>query len=109
MRWALVPPSLANDQAAHDAAAFAWGCYSAEEVRCSGKAERVKYYWKDQKRLSYRSQIEVPTHVPDGDYVLGWVWYGSFNHNIGTFSASSGAGAGVRGCSGCRQACGRKF
>lgn len=85
MRWALVTPDKVNDQAAHNAGAFAYGCYSVGRYTCSA-AEKATHCGADNTGSGHRIEARVPTHLPDGEYVLGWVWYGGFNHpNIGAF------------------------
>lgn len=84
VRWALVTPDKINDQAAHNAGAFAWGCYSVGRYTCSS-AEKAEHCGADNTGSAERTEGVVPTNLPDGDYVLGWVWYGGFNRpSIGT-------------------------
>lgn len=79
VRWALVTPDKVNDQAAHNAGAFAYGCYSVGRYTCTA-AEKATHCGADNTGSGHRIEAQVPTHLPDGEYVLGWVWYGGFNH-----------------------------
>lgn len=78
VRWSLVPVALANDQAAHDAAAFAYGCYTVNRYKCTPE-EKVQHCGGDNTGSGVRHPGRVPTNVPDGEYVLGWTWYGGYN------------------------------
>lgn len=84
VRWSLVPVDRSGDQAAHDAAAFAYGCYTVNRYKCT-PAEKVRHCGGDNTGSGARYEARVPTNVPDGEYVLGWTWYGGYNTpDIGT-------------------------
>lgn len=85
VRWSLVPAARSGDQAAHDAAAFAYGCYTVNRYKCTPE-EEVRHCGGDNTGSGARYEARVPTNVPDGEYVLGWTWYGGYNKpDIGTF------------------------
>lgn len=78
VRWALVPVARSGEQAAHDAAAFACGCYTVGRYKCTPE-EKLQHCGGDNGGFGVRYQARVPTNVPDGEYVLGWTWYGGYN------------------------------
>ena len=78
VRWTMVPLDKANDEAAHAKGAFQYGCYSAGRYQCSA-AEKSKHCTFDNMGVGYKSTVDVPKNLPDGDYMLGWTWYGGQN------------------------------
>jgi len=80
IRLTLVPKKDRMNKKVHDANAFHYACYDSNPQRCpdlgfcgTGKTEGT-------------TRIKVPA-VPDGEYVLGWTWYGAF----------AGKGEGLKG------------
>jgi len=78
VRWTVVPLDKANDAAAHAKGAFQYGCYSAGRYQCSA-AEKSKHCTFDNMGVGYKATVDVPKNLPDGDYMLGWTWYGGQN------------------------------
>lgn len=71
VRLALVPEKDRMNKKVHDANTFHYACYDSNPQACrvptlcgTGKTEGT-------------TKFKVPA-VPDGKYVLGWAWYGSF-------------------------------
>lgn len=84
MRLTLVPPHRMMDKEVHESNAFSYSCFGATPVKAA-QNERVVDKWgfsltgndgKDVAPGYYVSKITIPTVIPDGKYVLGWVWYG---------------------------------
>lgn len=85
VRHTLVPPSEMMSKAAHARNAFSYSCFGATPVRAGG-SEIGEDKWgfslvgndgsKGIEAGYYVSTVTIPDVVPDGKYVLGWVWYG---------------------------------
>lgn len=60
------------NHAAHNAGTFLFACFEAGTARCL----RGKLCGTDKKGLSARIVTHIPTSVKDGNYVLGWSWFG---------------------------------
>lgn len=86
VRMTFVRPSQIMDRNAHARNAFHYSCWGAHPVRA-----RPNELGKDRFGFTmtgsdgeqhgfgkgyYVTQITIPTVLPDGDYVLGWAWYG---------------------------------
>lgn len=74
-RLTLVPRKYRMNKRVHNANVFRYACYDSNIRRCpypkkcgTGKTEGT-------------TTFKVPA-VPDGDYVLGWSWYGSYANQI---------------------------
>eukprot|EP00168_Porphyra_purpurea_P018607 TRINITY_DN7013_c0_g1_i1.p2 TRINITY_DN7013_c0_g1~~TRINITY_DN7013_c0_g1_i1.p2 ORF type:complete len:545 (-),score=177.94 TRINITY_DN7013_c0_g1_i1:127-1761(-) len=75
LRWAMVPVSEMWDMGSHQRNAFHWSCWNINRFKCGVMdAHRDCYY--DQTDVAYRDRLRIPDNLPDGDYVLGWTWYG---------------------------------
>lgn len=74
-----MPLWAASSKLYHARAAFHYGCWSAGEFRCKpGSAEFRRDCAEDRRGTAYRGSLRVPPHLPDGEYVLGFVWYGGY-------------------------------
>ena len=71
VRLTLVPRAKRMSFAAHEKGAFHYTCWDANKKRCD------KHMWCGTSNYSYETTAVVP-NVPDGDYVLGWSWFGGF-------------------------------
>lgn len=79
MRWSLVPLWAASSKVYHARAAFHYACWSSGEFRCTpGSAEYWRDCAEDRRGTAYRGGLRIPPHLPDGEYVLGFVWYGGY-------------------------------
>lgn len=84
VRWALVPASKMYDRAAHDRYAFHWSCWNINRFRCNAMNTHRDCDF-DRNGEAFRDWITIPPVFPDGDYVLGWTWYGGGQGEIGHF------------------------
>lgn len=71
VRLALVKRSNRMNFTAHEQAAFHYACWDGNMKAC----EEDQYCGTDVSL--YETTATVP-NVPDGDYVLGWTWFGGF-------------------------------
>lgn len=79
MRWSLVPLWAASSKVYHARAAFHYACWSSGEFHCTpGSAEYWRDCAEDRRGTAYRGGLRIPPHLPDGEYVLGFVWYGGY-------------------------------
>lgn len=78
VRWSLVPARRYQSVAAHAAMAFWWNCWGSGFHDCAGDACGT-----DKKGHAWSAAVTIPTSIPDGDYVLGWTWYGGGDGNDG--------------------------
>lgn len=93
-RFTLVPPGKMMDKATHTRNAFHYSCWGANPVQASGaELGKDKYGYStvgndgeehNYPKGYYKTIITIPSVIPDGKYVLGWVWHG-------------GVGGGVKG------------
>lgn len=92
VRLSLVPLSEMMSKTAHARNAFHYSCWGAEAVPAKSNqrgTDRQGYSLvaADGKLhslpVSYlETHPTIPTAVPDGDYILGWVWYGGLGGTI---------------------------
>lgn len=77
VRLSLVPVPLMQDRAAHERFAIEYGCWETGAYNCN-----VVGGWcgTDRNKTAYGRTITVPTIFPDGDYVLGYVWFGGLHY-----------------------------
>lgn len=71
LRLSLVPIDQAMNHTAHRVNAFRTSCWSHGRVWCGRGV-----CGNDRRRSRYKQTIKVPPVFPDGEYVLGFVWYG---------------------------------
>lgn len=92
MRLTLVRPEDMMKKTAHTRNAFHFSCWGAN-VRVATKKERTVDRWgfsiagNDGENhpfppAYYETEAVIPRCVPDGDYVLGWVWYGGVESSV---------------------------
>ena len=85
MRLTLVPVSKMMDKEAHARNAFHFSCWGAHPKRATN-VEKAHDRWGFSLVGSdgrhgvgagyYTERVQVPPVVPDGEYILGWTWYG---------------------------------
>lgn len=86
IRLTLVKPEDMMDKSKHAKNAFYYTCWGANPRRAaSNELGKDKYGFSfigsDAQQHAfppgyYVMNVKIPTCVPDGKYVLGWVWYG---------------------------------
>lgn len=84
MRHTLVPISQMMNKAAHARNAFEYSCFGATPVIATAEDRKIDKWGfsmvgndgKTTRVGYYKSTVRIPTVVPDGKYILGWVWYG---------------------------------
>lgn len=81
MRLALVPVGVMNDRTWHERLTILHGCWHSGLTGCSGSAK----CGTDRDREAFARRVTIPTVFPDGDYVLGFVWYGGVRKHQGFF------------------------
>lgn len=86
VRFTLVPKSERMNKGAHDKFAFHYACWEAGEVGCENGDE----CGTDESRLRYQTEVEIPRIFPDGEYILGWSWYGGSKYIDGSDKAEYG-------------------
>lgn len=92
VRHTLVPLAKMMDKEAHARNAFHWGCWGANAA-VAKKNELGRDKWgfslvggdgklHNGKIGYYYNNVTIPPVVPDGVYVLGWVWYGGMGGSM---------------------------
>lgn len=83
-RFSLVPVNVMNSRPWHDKLTLFHTCFDGGAVSCS--EENVPCGTSDD--TAHCRHIHVPSVFPDGDYVLGHVWYGGlhFKRTHGQFA-----------------------
>ena len=86
MRLSLVPPSKMMSKKEHEKNAFYYSCWGANSVKAPpSELKDMESGFSmigtdaNQHHLApgyYTTRVTIPAVVPDGDYVLGWVWFG---------------------------------
>lgn len=82
LRWAMVPVSEMWEIDSHERNAFHWSCWSINRFSCSAM-ERNRDCYFDRSNQAFRDYLRIPDNLPDGDYVLGWTWYGGGEGPVG--------------------------
>lgn len=84
VRLTMVSPSKMMDKKEHDKNAFYYSCWGANAVKATPgelREQRYSITGSDGKHHDlppgyYTTNVKIPAVIPDGDYVLGWAWYG---------------------------------
>eukprot|EP00178_Gracilaria_changii_P027930 TRINITY_DN9328_c0_g1_i1.p2 TRINITY_DN9328_c0_g1~~TRINITY_DN9328_c0_g1_i1.p2 ORF type:complete len:378 (+),score=73.94 TRINITY_DN9328_c0_g1_i1:957-2090(+) len=86
IRLTLVTPAQMMDRDAHSRNAFHYSCWGARAMRAAPHELRNDRFGfsmvgsdGEQHRFAkgyYAASVTIPTVLPDGNYVLGWAWYG---------------------------------
>lgn len=91
-RFTLVPIADAMNKRIHERNAFHFSCWGAQVVVAT-KAQTIKDKFDfsvtdadgrfhQQPPSYYRVTIVIPTCIPDGDYYLGFAWFGGLGGNV---------------------------
>lgn len=71
IRLSLVPTGKMYDAKAHTKFAFYQGCWEQNRHKCGRQA-----CGSDRAHVAFRRMVSVPDNIPDGVYVLAYMWYG---------------------------------
>lgn len=74
-RWSLVHVRDIYDKNKHRQNAFLYTCSDLQVTKCSPRNNKRDCNY-DYQNEYYKHAIKIPKVVPDGVYVLGWVWFG---------------------------------
>lgn len=74
-RVSIVPVEKMMSKEWHAKFALSYGCWDTGVHRCSGEACGT-----DSDHEAFSRSITVPAVFPDGDYVVGHVWYGGLDY-----------------------------
>lgn len=87
VRLTLVPLDKMMDEETHKRNAFhysCWGANTAPATRADIAQDRFGFNVAGSDRALYNVvDVTIPTVVPDGDYVLGWAWFGGIADSTG--------------------------
>lgn len=76
MRLSIVPVSAMFSRDAHSSLAFYYTCWDSHEVDCK---DTYVDCGTDYFKRAFETTVTIPTCFPNGDYVMGYVWYGGLN------------------------------
>ena len=79
VRLSLVPVHSRMNASAHAEAAFHYTCFDSTRVPCGEVCGTDTW--------DYETRFQVP-RVPDGEYVLGWAWFGGYARNADAATGS---------------------
>lgn len=92
IRFTLVPVAEMMDPDAHSRNAFHYTCWGANPVVANPKETEFDRFGfsvagvdglqHDQPKAYYKTEIVIPMVVGDGDYILGWLWFGGTGSTI---------------------------
>lgn len=92
IRLTLVPLDHMMDKAAHAANAFHYSCFGANPTAATRRDIRTDQFgfniagedgtFHNGPVMIYETHTTIPTVLPDGDYVLGWAWYGGIGGTL---------------------------
>lgn len=92
IRFTLVPVEKMMDKSVHARNAFHYSCWGANPVVAKPNEKgRDKFGFSlvggdgashNLPKAYYTVNITIPPVIPDGDYVLGWVWFGGVGGSI---------------------------
>lgn len=75
VRLTLVPLKKRRSRKAHSKYTFHFSCFDVNKKKCT---EGVNGMYCGTDRWLYSTEVIVPDYVKDGEYVLGWSWYGAY-------------------------------
>lgn len=115
VRLTLVPLDKMTSKEEHAKYAFHYACWGAgvtvateEEKEKDAKGYDMVQADGDQHDLPkayYTNLVTIPTHVPDGKYILGWIWYGGLGSNPDNLRNDASSPPGTRGYMGLYWSC----
>lgn len=73
----LVPVPSMNSRNAHIKYALQYGCWESGEYDCRAAGDSCG---TDKRKRAFRRWLKIPTTYPDGDYVVGYVWFGGLHY-----------------------------
>lgn len=86
VRLTLVPVDSMMNKKVHERNAFHFSCFGANPARATSADKKMRPHrfslvgndglGRPHETGYYYKKVRIPECVPDGDYVLGWVWYG---------------------------------
>lgn len=79
VRFTLVPKSQRMEKHVHEMFAFHFSCWEAGEIGCDGSWD----CGTDESGLRYETNVVIPPVFHDGEYILGWTWYGMLTSKRG--------------------------
>lgn len=92
LRLTLVEPKHMMNKAMHAKNAFYYSCWGANPVPAkSTELGRDKYGFSfigsdgeqhNHAKGYYVTNVKIPPVVPDGSYVLGWIWHGGIGDSV---------------------------
>jgi len=71
VRFSLVPKRDRMRKKVHDRMTFRYACFDSDIHKC-----KAAECGTDKESRAQRTNVEIPTCYPDGEYILGWAWYG---------------------------------
>lgn len=86
VRFTLVPKQYRMSKEAHDEFAFHYACWEAGERYCGPD----EFCSTDEEGKMFETEVEIPRVYPDGEYTLGWSWYGGTRYRDGGPKAEYG-------------------
>lgn len=75
VRLTLVPVKKRESRKAHTKHTFHFACFEVNKKPCIAGANGM---FCGTDRWLYATEVTVPDYVEDGEYVLGWSWYGAY-------------------------------
>lgn len=83
-RVSLVPLPYCMDRSAHQRLSIEYGCFESGSYSCRSEGDDCG----TDKKEAFKRWIEIPTVFPDGDYCMGYVWFGGlhFKRKYGGFA-----------------------
>lgn len=80
--FSLVPKHLRMDKTAHRKMTFRYACFESDPYPC----DLLPKLNCGTDSLLYRTKVTIPTSLRDGEYVLGWTWFGGLQrHSVSYF------------------------
>lgn len=77
IRIALVPVDKIWDRVWHEKMTLIHGCWDSGEYKCNNEED----CGTDMDKRAFARNVTIPSTFPNGDYVLGFVWYGGLYYN----------------------------
>lgn len=72
LKFSIVPLEDKCDGAKHKALSFYYTCWDRGEYDCT----KEDLCHTDTKGSGWSGDIKIPDVLPDGEYIIGWLWYG---------------------------------
>lgn len=81
LRLSLVPVQVMQSREWHERLTIMHGCWESGERVCRRREE----CGTDMRRVTFDRKIKIPDVFPNGNYVLGMVWYGGVKRRRGLY------------------------